>query len=99
MIYVDCERIEKTLSAVPGRRGPVFPTRLHLLSLYYDPVVGTRGVDGGHSGVKIWQKHETADCSQILWHRHQSSLSGDMVNFSLLFHQGFPGAGIMENKI
>lgn len=51
MIYVDCEHIEEALSAVPGRRGPVFPTRLHLLRLYYDPVMGTRGVDGGTPGL------------------------------------------------
>lgn len=53
VIYVDSEHIEKTLSAMPGWRGPVFPTRLHLLSLYYDPVMGTRGVDGGTLGLKF----------------------------------------------
>lgn len=53
MIYVDCEHTEEALSAVPGRRGPVFPTVLHLLRLYYDPVMGTRGVDGGTLGLKF----------------------------------------------
>ena len=73
MIYADCEHIEEALSAVPGRGGPVFPTRLHLLRLYYDPVMGTRGVDGGHTGANIWHKHQTAvrfsgtDASLAFW--------------------------------
>lgn len=53
MIYVRCEHREEALSAVPGRRGPVFPTRLHLLRLYYDPVMGTQGGDGGTPGLKL----------------------------------------------
>lgn len=83
LIYVEPERIEKTLSAVPRRRGPIFLTRLHLLRLHYDPVTGTWGC---RHGAKVWHTQQTAvtfsgtDIGLAFWN-HCWLL--------LLFHQGF----------
>lgn len=98
LIYVDCEYVEKTLSLVPGRGGPVFPTRLHLLRLHCDPVKSARGVVGGTLGLRFGTKLDWTLLSNSLAQRSVLPFM-HMVNLGLLFHQGFPGAGIMENKI
>jgi len=53
--------------------------------------------------------HEVEVGGDTIWHKLQTALRssgtdislayGHMDNLGLLFHQGFPSAGIMENKI
>lgn len=93
LIYVGPERIEKTPSAVPRRRGPIFLTRLHLLRLHYDPVTVTRGVDTGpkfgtHSRL---QSHSLAQTSVLP--------SGLIVGSFCCFSGALWAEGIMENTI
>lgn len=96
MIYVDCEHREEALSAVPGRRGPVFPIRLHLLRLHYDPVMGTRGGDEGTLGLKLGTNTRLQSDSLA-----QTSVLpvGTWLTSVCYFTRAFPGKGIIENKI
>lgn len=78
--------------------GIVLPSGLHLLRLYYDPVRSARGVDGGALELKFGTQLDWTLLSNSLAQRSVLPFM-HMVNPSLLFHQGFPGAQIMENKI
>lgn len=77
---------------------PCLPPWLHLLRLYYDPVKSARGVDGGTLGLKFGTQLDWTLLSHSLAQRSVLPFM-HMVNLGLLFHQGFPGARIMENKI
>lgn len=79
-------------------RGLVFPSRLHLLRLYYDPVSGARVWTGDTLGLKFGTQLDWTLLSNSLAQRSVLPFM-HMVNLGLLFHQSFPGERIMENKI